>query len=91
MFRRIVFASFHAAVILVAIAGAVWLTITGHTVQIGGMLLAMGALLGAVMFGFRLAEGLEPGRLSLWAGPVWPIRPEAPPPGKNRDGLRRAA
>jgi hypothetical protein len=89
--RRIVFAVFHAAVVLVATAVAVWLTITGHTLQIGGLLLAMGAVLGAVMFGFRLAEGLEPDLLSIWAGPVWSIRPAAPGLRNNSETLRRAA
>lgn len=78
MFRRIVSTVFHAAVVLVAAAVAIWLTITGQTLQIGGLLLAMGAILAAVIFGFRLAEGFEPDRLSIWAGPVWSIRPAAP-------------
>jgi len=91
MFRRIASTVFNAAVVLVATTAAIWLTITGHTLQIGGLLLAVGAILGAVMFGFRLAEGLGPGRLSIWAGPVWSIRPVAPALGKNRDALRQAA
>jgi hypothetical protein len=88
MFRRIVSTVFNAVVVLVAMAAAVWLTITGHTLQIGGLLLAMWGILGAVMFGFRLAEGFGPDHLSIWAGPVWLIRPPASALGKE---LRKAA
>lgn len=91
MFRRIASTIFHTAVVLVATAVAVWLTITGHTLQIGGLLIAMGAILGAVIFGFRLAEGFGPDHLSIWAGPVWSIRPRAPALAKNGDALRKVA
>ncbi len=82
---------FNAAVVLVASAVAIWLTITGHTLQVGGLLLSMGALLAAILFGFRLAEGVGPDYLSIWAGPVWSLRPRTPAPGKGGDALRRAA
>ena len=91
MLNRIVSTVFTAAVVLVATAVAVWLTITGHTLQVGGLLMAMGAMLGAVMFGFRLAEGFGPDRLSIWAGPLWSIPPAAPALGKNVDAVRKAA
>ncbi len=91
MFRQFASTMFSAAVVLVGTAAAVWLTITGHTLQIGGLLLAMGAILGAVMFGFRLAEGYAPDRLSIWARPVSSIGPVAPALGKNRNARRQAA
>lgn len=90
MFRRIVSTMFSAVVVLVATAAAAWLTMNGHTLHIGGLLLALGAILAAVMFGFRLAEGYGPDRLSIWAGPVWSVRSVAPL-AKNRDALRQAA
>ncbi len=83
MFRTIISAAFHAAVVVVALAVAVWLTITGHTLQVGGLLIVIGAVLGAVMFGFRLAEGFGPDRLSIWAGPLSAMRP--PDPGKRQE------
>ena len=91
MFRRFASTVFNAAVVLIATAATVWLTITGHTLQIGGLLLAMGASLGAVMFGFRLAEGFGPDRLSIWAGAVWSIRPTTLALGRNGDPPRKAA
>ena len=90
MFKKITWAVFNAAVLLVGISTAVWLTITGHTLQIGGLLLAMGGLLGAVMFGFRLAEGFGPGELSIWVGPLWSVRASAPS-REPRIDLREAA
>jgi hypothetical protein len=59
--------------------------------QVGGLLIAMGAILGVVMFGFRLAEGFGTDRLSIWAGPFWAIPPPAPVLEKNGDELRNAA
>lgn len=91
MYRRIVCTVFHGAVVLVATAAAVWLAIAGHTLQIGGLLIGMWAILGAVMFGFRLAEGFGPDRLSIWAGPIWSMRPAAPAYRENVDALRKAA
>ena len=89
MIRRIASMIFNMAVVLVATTAAIRLTLTGHTLQIGGLLLAMGALLGAVMFGFRLAEGFGPDRLSIWAGPV--NQSAAPALGTNGQTLRKAA
>jgi hypothetical protein len=91
MFKTIISIVFHAAVVVVAAAVAVWLTITGHTLQVGGLLMAMGAILGAVMFGFRLAEGFGPDRLSIWAGPLSAMRPAEPGLPKKRDALREVA
>ena len=90
MLNKISSVIFNTAVVLVATAVAVWLSITGHTLQVGGLLIAMGAILGAVMFGFRVAEGIGPDRLSIWAGPFRSIRPAVPALGKSRDALRKA-
>ena len=75
MLQRIIAITFHAAVMLIGAAVAVWLTITGHTLHIGGLLLALGGVLGAVMFGLRLAEGFGPDQISIWAGPISAVRP----------------
>lgn len=91
MLSRTLSTVFSAAVVLVLATVAVWLTLTGHTLQVGGLLIAMGAILGAAMFGFRLAEGVGPDRLSIWAGPIWAIPPAAPLLGENGDTLRKAA
>lgn len=91
MFRTIISTVFHALVAVVAAAAAVWLTITGHTLHLGGLLMAMGGVLGAVMFGFRLAEGFGPDRLSIWAGPLSAMRPAEPGLPKNGDAAREAA
>ena len=91
MFNRIVSTVFTAAVMLIATAAAVWLTITGHTLQVGGLLMAMAAILGAVIFGLRLAEGFQPDRLSIWAGPLRSTPPAAPGIGKNGKTLPKAA
>ena len=89
MRKKITRIVFNAAVALLAVTTAVWLTITGHTLQIGGLLLAMGGVLGAVMFGFRLAEGYGPGRLSIWAGPLRSVGVPVPAL-KQRSELREA-
>ena len=75
MSNRIVSTIFNAAVVAIAAAVAVWLTITGQTSHIGGLLLMMGGVLGAVMFGFRLAEGVGPDQNSIYAGPISRVRP----------------
>jgi len=91
MLKRITWIVFNAAVAVLAVTTAVWLTITGHTLQIGGLLLAMGGFLGAVMFGFRLAEGYDgPGRLSIWAGPLRSVGVPVPAL-KQRSEFREAA
>jgi hypothetical protein len=69
MLKYVVWVIFNAVAIIGAIGTAVWLTITGHTMQIGGLLLAMGGVLAAVLLGFRVAEGYGPGELSIWVGP----------------------
>jgi hypothetical protein len=78
MLKRITNTTFFAAVVVIAAASAVWLTITGHTLQPGGMLLALWAALATVMFSLRLAEGFGRDRLSIWAGPVWSVRVASP-------------
>ena len=75
MLKKIIAITFYAAVMVIAAAVAVWLTVTGHTLQVGGLLLTLGGVLGAVMFGFRLAEGFGPDQLSIWAGPISVVRP----------------
>jgi hypothetical protein len=90
MLRKITFTVFNAAAVLVAIAVAVGLTISGHTLAVEGLLLAMGAILAAVLFAFRLTEGPGPDRLSIWVGPRW-FNQQAPPPPKARGELRKAA
>lgn len=68
---------FNALVVVAGTALAVWMTLTGHTLLIGGLLVAMAAVLAAVIFGFRLAEGSGPDRLSIWVGPLTPLREAA--------------
>ena len=83
MLNKITSTVFNVAVLLVATGSAVWLTITGHTLVLEGMLVALGAVLAAVIFGMRLAEGFGPDRLSIWAGPLWKIRTGAIPGDRN--------
>lgn len=74
MFKRITSTLFKAAIVLVAIAAVVVLTVSGHTTQIGGLMLAMWAILGAVLLGFELTESFGSHRLSIWAGPLATVR-----------------
>jgi hypothetical protein len=74
MLNKVASFVFNIAVVLIAVATAVWLTVTGQTLHVGGLLLALGSVLGAVMFGFRLSEGLGPDRLSIWVGPLHSVR-----------------
>jgi len=73
MIQKMTSTFFNAAVVLMATAVAVFLTIAGHISLIGGLLLGM-AILGAVMFGFQVAEGLESDQLSTWPEPRGSIR-----------------
>ena len=91
MFNKLTYVIFNATVLSVATAIAVWLTINGHMRQVEGLLVVMGAILGAVLFGFRLAEGFGPTHLSIWAGPLYTIPPTAPGLGSNGDELGNAA
>lgn len=73
MSNRIASAAFKFSVSLISAALAVWLTVTGHTLLLGGLLMAFVAVLAAVVFGLLYAgEGKD--RLSIWAGPFWSIR-----------------
>ena len=90
MLTKITSLIFNAAVVLVAVATAVWLTITGQTLNAGGLLTALGAILGAVMFGFRLSEGFGPDRLSIWVGPLSSVRRPCPS-SKKKNEFREAA
>lgn len=75
MLNRTVSTIFNAAVVVIAATVAVWLTITGQTLHIGGLLLMIGGVLAAVMFGFRLVEGVGPDQNSIYAGPFSRVRP----------------
>jgi len=89
MLHKITTTVFKSAV-LAAAALAVGLTVSGHILGLEALLLALGAMLVATIFAFRLAEGPGSDRLSIWAGPVWSFRP-APPPLEAGTELRRAA
>ena len=91
MFKRTISTLFHALVVVVATTVAVGLTVTGHTLHLGGLLLAMGAVLGAVLFGFRLTEGFGPDRVSIWAGPLSAVRPPEAVIAESEHALSEAA
>ena len=74
MLNKISSTIFNAVGIVVATGALVWLAVTGHAWQVEGLLLVMGAILGAVIFGFRLSEGAETHHPSLWAGPLGSLR-----------------
>ncbi|HLJ15773.1 MAG TPA: hypothetical protein VKV15_14840 [Bryobacteraceae bacterium] len=80
MLNKIISIGFNTTVFAGAIAGAVWLTVTGHTLLLEGLLLGLGAILAAIVFGFRLADGPGHDCPSIWAGPLWAIRPTQPLP-----------
>ena len=86
--NKIVSTIFNAAVVVIAATIAVWLTITGQTLHIGGLLLMMGGVLGAVMFGFRLVDGVGPDQNSIYAGPFSRVRAITNPPSA---AVRKAA
>ena len=88
MSYRIVSTIFNAAVVVIAATIAVWLTMTGQTLHIGGLLLMIGGVLAAVMFGFRLVEGVGSDQNSIYAGPFARVRLITPPPSA---AVRRAA
>ena len=89
MLHKITTTGFKIAV-LAAAALAMGLTVNGHILGLEALLLSLGAMLVATIFAFRLAEGPGPDRLSIWTGPVGPLRP-APPSLAARKELRRAA
>ena len=91
MFRRTISTLFHALVVVVATTVAVGLTVTGHTLHVGGLLVAMGAVLGATLFGLRLIEGFGSDRLSIWAGPLSAVRPPAAMIAESRHARSEAA
>ncbi|HEY7333773.1 MAG TPA: hypothetical protein VH639_02740 [Bryobacteraceae bacterium] len=88
MLKKITSTVFNSAVAVLAAAAAAWLALTGHTLQIGGLLLALGAILAAVIFAIRVAEGFGSDRLSIWVGPLRSIRG---PSLTKRDEFREAA
>jgi len=69
MLKWVTWAAFNTVAIIAATGMAVWLTLTGHTVQIGGLFFAIAGVLTTVRFAFRLAGAYGPGELSIWAGP----------------------
>jgi hypothetical protein len=87
MFTRMSSTVFHTAVVLTAAAVTVWLNMTGHSFHIAGLLLEMWAILVAVLFGLRLADGFRPDRLSIWVGPVSSVRPAGPTRNVGRGQL----
>jgi hypothetical protein len=89
MLKRITWILFNAIAMIAAAGVAVWLTVTGHTLQIGGLLLAMGGVMAAVLLAFRVAGGYGPGELSIWAGPFRSLQRE--PLIETQHDLRRAA
>ena len=91
MFKRTISTLFHALVVVVATTVAVGLTVTGHTLHVGGLLVAMGAVLGAVFFGFRLTEGFGADRVSIWAGPLSAVRPPEAVIAESGHALSEAA
>jgi hypothetical protein len=60
---------FNLAVMAIALGGSVWLVAGESALFIEILLLLNGALLAALVFGFRLAEGSNPQSLSIWTGP----------------------
>lgn len=69
MFKRITWIVFNGGVVLVSTTAVVWLTVTGHTLLVGGLLVGFAGVLAAVVFALRLAEGRGPDQLSIWVGP----------------------
>jgi hypothetical protein len=70
MLNKITITLFNALAVAVAVGAAFWLAMAGRAFQLDGLMVAMGAMLGAMVFSFRLSEGAEAGRLSIWAGPL---------------------
>jgi hypothetical protein len=91
MLKRAISTLFHALVVVVATTVAVRLTVTGHTLHVGGLLVAMGAVLAAVLFGLRLIEGFGSDRFSIWAGPLSAVRPPAATIAESRHATSEAA
>jgi hypothetical protein len=69
MFKKITWTVFNGSVVLISTAAAVWLTATGHTLLVEGLLMGFAGVLAAVIFALRLAEGSGPDHLSIWVGP----------------------
>lgn len=84
MFNKFTSIAFNASVATAGAALTVWLMITGHTLLIGGLLVALAAAVGTVFFAFRLADGAEKDELSIWAGPLMPLRASSARSGKIR-------
>ena len=89
MLKRLTWIAFNAIGIIAATGTAVSLILTGHTLHIGGLLLAMGGVVGTILLAFRLAGGYGPGELSIWAGPFRSLTTE--PSIEPERELRQAA
>ena len=70
MLQNILRKLFDLAVMAIALGGSVWLVAGESALFIEILLLLNGALLAALVFGFRLAEGFNPPSLSIWTGLV---------------------
>ena len=68
MLQNILRKLFDLAVMAIALGGSVWLVAGESALFIEILLLLNGALLAALVFGFRLAEGSNPQSLSIWTG-----------------------
>jgi hypothetical protein len=88
MLKCVTWGYFQCRWITAAAGSVVWLTITGHTLQIGGLLLAMRGR-AAVLLAFGVAGGYGPGELSIWAGPLRSL--ESEPSIEPQHELRQAA
>ena len=69
MLQNILGKLFNLAVMAIALGGSIWLVAGPSALFIEVLLMFNGALLAALVFGFRLAEGSNQS-LSIWTGPV---------------------
>ena len=75
-FKRVTWAIFNAVAVTAAGGTAVRLTVTGHTLQIGGLLLAVGSIIAAVLLqpGGRLRHRRT---FDLGRAPLRSVEPES--------------
>jgi hypothetical protein len=77
MLNTITTTVFNTIALVIAAGAAIWLAVTGHALLVEGLMLTMGAILGAVIFGFRLNEDPASDCPSFWAGPIGTMRPSS--------------
>ena len=70
MLNKITTTLFNALAVAVAAGVACWLAVAGYAWQVEGLMLAMGAILGAIVFSFRVSESVASEGVSIWAGPL---------------------